>query len=245
MLGNDRMTFRLTLLLLLAASALAAPAHAGAVVLWPIAPVISSGERATALWIENRGHDPVTLQIRSFGWSQSGGEDQYAQQDEVVSSPPIATVAPGQRQLVRVIRRETGTTSAEHCYRLLVDELPPPTGAAQTGEATAHLSVQMRYSIPLFTYDGQAAADAPVLRARTVIVNGQRYAEIRNIGTHHARLVDLRVVQGARSITAAQGLAGYVLPGATMRWPLPANAPLNGTLLVNVNGTDTSLAPTA
>lgn len=239
------MMFRLPLLILPAASALAAPVHAGAVVLWPIAPVIGSGERATALWIENRGHDPVTLQIRSLGWSQSGGEDQYAQQDDVVSSPPIATVAPGQRQLVRVIRRETGTASAEHSYRLLIDELPPPAGSAPVGEAVAHLSVQMRYSIPLFTYDGQAATEAPVLRARTMIVNGQRYAEIRNIGTHHARLVDLRVVQGAHSVTAAQGLAGYVLPGATMRWLLPASAPLGGTLLVNVNGTDTSLAPTA
>ena len=89
------------------------------------------------------------------------------------------------------------------------------------------------------------ASDAPVLRARTVIVNGQRYAEIRNVGACHARLVDLRIVHGAHSITAAQGLVGYVLSGATMRWPLPANAPLDGTLLVNVNGADMSLAPTA
>jgi fimbrial chaperone protein len=36
-----------------------------------------------------------------------------------------------------------------------------------------------------------------------------------------------------------------VLGGATMRWPLPEGAPMNGTVLVNVNGTDTSLAPTA
>jgi fimbrial chaperone protein len=220
------------------------PASAAAVVLWPIDPTIATGQTATALWVENRGTDPVTLQVRSLGWSQSGGEDQYAPQDDVVTSPPIASVAPGQRQLVRVIRRETGTTPAEHSYRLLIDELPPPLDPAKPDGPTAHLAVQMRYSIPLFTYDGQIAA-TPALQGRTVVINGKRYAEIRNTSQRHARLLDLRIQQGAKSVTVAAGLMGYVLPGATMRWVLPDGAPLDGTLLVNVNGVDTSLAPTA
>jgi fimbrial chaperone protein len=230
---------------LAAALGVAVPAHAGAVVLWPVDPVMAPGEKATALWIENRGREPVALQIRSFAWSQSGGEDQYDRQDEVVTSPPIATVQPGQRQLVRVIRRTVGPAPAEHSYRLLVDELPPPLDAARADAASARLMVQMRYSIPLFTYDVQPAdAAKPQLQARTVIVEGRRYAEFRNSGARHARLVDLRVVRGARSVTATAGLLGYVLPGSTMRWPLPADAPADGNFLVNVNGTDTSLAPT-
>jgi fimbrial chaperone protein len=237
--------FRLSALIVLAPWLAAGAAHAGAVVLWPLDPVMAPGERATALWIENRGREPVTLQIRSFDWSQSAGEDQYARQDEVIPSPPIASIPPGQRQLVRIIRRTTGTASAEHSYRLLVDELPPPLDAAKTDAASAQLRVQMRYSIPLFTYDGQGTTAQPQLHARTVIVEGRRYAEIRNTGARHARLVDLRIVHGASSVTAAAGLIGYVLPGATMRWPLPADAPADGSFVVNVNGTDTSLAPAA
>ena len=240
------MTRRLLALPLLAAALLAtSPARAASVVLWPIDPVIGNGEKAAALWIENRGKAPVTLQIRSFAWSQAGGDDHYARQDEVIPSPPIANVAPGQRQLVRIIRRDAGSAPAEHCYRLLVDELPPPIDAGRADAVSAHLAVQMRYSIPLFTYDGPAAAAAPALRARTVLVDGKPYAEIRNVGGIHARLVDLRIVRGGRTITATAGLLGYVLGGATMRWPLPADAPIDGALLVNVNGTDTSLAPTA
>ncbi|WBO23009.1 fimbrial biogenesis chaperone [Sphingomonas abietis] len=221
-----------------------APAHAAAVVLWPIDPTIATGQTATALWVENRGTDPVTLQVRSLGWSQSGGEDQYAAQDEVVTSPPIASVAPGQRQLVRVIRRDTGATPAEHSYRLLIDELPPPLDPAKPDGPTAHLAVQMRYSIPLFTYDGEIAT-MPTLQGHTVVVEGKRYAEIRNVSQRHARLLNLRIQQGAKSFTVTAGLVGYVLPGATMRWPLPDGAPVSGALLVNVNGVDTSLAPTA
>jgi fimbrial chaperone protein len=240
------MTCRALALPFLAAAMLAAtPSHAGSVVLWPIDPVIASGEKATALWIENRGNAPVTLQIRSFAWSQSGGDDRFDRQDEVIPSPPIANVAPGQRQLVRIIRRAAGAASAEHCYRLLIDELPPPIDASRTDAVGAHLAVQMRYSIPLFAYDGAGAHGTPALAGRTVLVGGKPYAEIRNTGDLHARLVDLRVVRGGRTVTAAGGLLGYVLAGSTMRWPLPADAPVDGTLVVNVNGRDISLTPTA
>lgn len=220
-----------------------APARAAAVVLWPVDPIIAAGQTATALWVENRGQEPVTLQVRSLGWSQSANEDRYAPQDEVVTSPPIANVGPGQRQLIRVIRRDTGATSAEHSYRLLIDELPPPMDPTKPDGASAHLAVQMRYSIPLFTYDGEVAAK-PTLIARTVMIEGKRYAEIRNVSQRHARLLNLRIQNGARDFTVNAGLLGYVLGGATMRWPLPEGAP-NGTIIVNANGIDTNLAPTA
>ncbi|PXA85159.1 molecular chaperone [Nostoc sp. 3335mG] len=232
--------FALTALL---ATAPLTQAHAAAVVLWPVDPTIAAGQTATALWVENRGQQPVTLQVRSLGWSQSGAEDQYAQQDEVVTSPPIASVAPGQRQLIRVIRRDIGTQPAEHSYRLLIDELPPPFDPAKPNVASGQLSVQMRYSIPLFTYDGDVAA-TPTLVARTAVIDGKRYAEIRNVSQRHARLINLRIQTGAKEFTVTAGLIGYVLPGSTMRWPLPEGAP-NGTIVVNANGTDTTLAPTA
>jgi fimbrial chaperone protein len=218
-------------------------AHAAAVVLWPVDPTIAAGQTATALWVENRGNQPVTLQVRSLGWSQAGNEDQYARQDEVVTSPPIANVAPGQRQLIRILRRETGTTAAEHSYRLLIDELPPPVDPSKPNVASAQLAVQMRYSIPLFTYDGEVAA-TPTLVAHTVVIDGKRYAEIRNLGQRHARLLNLRIQNGAKEFTVTAGLLGYVLGGSTMRWPLPDGAP-NGTIVVNANGADTTLAPTA
>ncbi|WP_454885515.1 fimbrial biogenesis chaperone [Sphingomonas oryzagri] len=234
---------RLALTALLAAAPLTG-AHAAAVVLWPVDPTIAAGQSATALWVENRGQQPVTLQVRSLGWSQAGNEDQYARQDEVVTSPPIANVAPGQRQLIRILRRDAGTTPAEHSYRLLIDELPPPVDPSKPNVASAQLAVQMRYSIPLFTYDGEVAA-TPVLRARLVVVDGKRYAEIANLGQRHARLINLRIQNGARDFTVNAGLLGYVLGGATMRWPVPDGAPISGTIVVNANGADTTLAPTA
>lgn len=221
-------------------------AHAAAVVLWPVNPTIAADQQASALWLENRGDVPVTLQVRAFGWTQAGGSDRYDDQDEVVSSPPIATIAPGKRQLVRIIRRDASGQRGERSYRLLIDQLPQPPAETTDKEPSAHLSIQLRYSIPLFTYGEQpAAGPAPDLAARLTVVDGQRFVEFRNAGTQHARLVNLRLVTGARDIAITTGLVGYVLPGATMRWPLPSDAPLSGAFLVNVNGADQQLSPNA
>lgn len=215
-------------------------AHASAVVIWPVDPTIKPQEQATALWLENKGEAPVTLQVRTFAWSQPQGEDRLEQQDQVVASPPIATVAPGARQLVRVIRRTTAP-APESAYRLLVDELPPPPPESPDAAPQARLSVQMRYSIPLFTFT--APDPPPRLDARVVMGTGGRVLTIRNTGLGHARLTDVRLVAGGRETTVRSGLAGYVLPGATISVPLGTAEP--GTVKVGVNGADQTLAATA
>ena len=238
---------RVTLLKAIAMAALAAlagPAFAGSVVLWPINPSITGTERATALWLENRGQEPVTLQVRAFGWKQDGGEDQFVQQDEVVSSPPIATVAPGKRQLVRVVRRDTSQLAKERSYRLLIDEVPTPASGERAAQGNANLAIQMRYSIPLFMLDPATNSQAS-LDVRFVAGEDGRFVEIRNRGDQHARLINLRLVHGAKTFQVLTGLVGYVLPGATMRWALPADAPLVGSILLNVNGADQLLTPNA
>ncbi|MEH3101541.1 fimbrial biogenesis chaperone [Sphingomonas adhaesiva] len=225
---------RLFLALLLAVFALTPAARAATVVIWPVDPVIRAGEQSTAMWLENKGNEPVTLQVRTFAWSQAGGEDRLDAQQVVVASPPIATVAPGARQLVRIIRR-TPDGAPENAYRLLIDELPRPAPAGPDGAVQARLAVQMRYSIPLFTHDA-AVPSTVQLDARIVAGAGGRMLSIRNTGTAHARLTDLRLVTGAREVTVHGGLAGYVLPGAVATFALPAGE--TGRIKVGVNGTD-------
>jgi fimbrial chaperone protein len=231
---------RLSLLIPLLAM-LGARTEASALVLWPIDPKIEGDQSATMLWVENQGSEPVTLQIRSFAWTQAEGKDVHERQNEVVASPPIAKLTAGQRQLIRIIRRAPAMPGGERSYRLLIDELPAPVGTTESTRATANLAMQMRYSIPLFTRG--ATATEPQLSTRVLHESGQRFLEIRNSGTGHARLVNLRIRRGAHETPVNHGLVGYVLPGAVMRWPLPATAPIGGGIIVSVNGRDLVLGP--
>ncbi|EJN35578.1 fimbrial biogenesis chaperone, partial [Pseudomonas sp. GM80] len=70
-------------------------AHAASsVLIWPIDPVLEADQQASALWLENRGNETANLQIRVFGWSQSGFEEQYQNQRDVIGRPPVAKIEP-------------------------------------------------------------------------------------------------------------------------------------------------------
>ncbi|GAB6387811.1 fimbrial biogenesis chaperone [Stutzerimonas marianensis] len=214
---------------------------ASSVLIWPINPVIEAESNAAALWLENRGQAPVRLQVRVLGWSQKGLSDELVAQQQVVGSPPMATVEPGKRQLVRLIRRQPVPAGQEHAFRIIVDELLP-----ERTQRTNELGVQfqMRYSVPLFVYGaglaapkgGTGPAEGPNLRFRIVQEDGQPYLYVNNEGAVHARMSQASLTQGARKVDVAQGLLGYVLPFSEMRWPLPAGTPISGaSLLVRVN----------
>jgi fimbrial chaperone protein len=223
---------------------------ATSVLIWPIDPVLEADQKAGALWLENRGSAPANLQVRVFAWRQGDYQEQFQPQRDIIGSPPVANIAPGQKQLIRLTRTGSSPAGQEQAYRIIIDEIPPaiPADPASQG-ATAAIRLQMRYSVPLFVYgeglwgradpEGKRNAEAvgkPQLSWRAVTVQGKPYVELRNTGPVHARLTDMVVQQGSQSKPLAEGLLGYVLPGASMRWPAPLAPSAGSVLKGRVNG---------
>lgn len=216
---------RILLFSALLLSSLFSLAHAGnSVMIWPIDPKIDAGDKATELWLENRGDATTLMQVRVFGWQQVNGHDQYQTQQQVVASPPMVRIEPGKRQLVRLIKQSPITAGQELAYRVLMDEIPTP----QTSGENQGLKFQMRYSVPLFVYgDGLTAESAtPALSWRIVSSQGQRMLEVENRGSGHARLSD--VTLGGRRLS--DSLLGYVLADSSNRFPLHIPAAASETL---------------
>lgn len=224
---------------------------ASSVLIWPIDPVLEADQQASALWLENRGTETANLQIRVFGWSQSGFADQYQNQRDIIGSPPVAKIEPGQRQLVRLTRTRDVPPGQELAYRIIIDEIPSAKPITPEGDAksAAAIRFQMRYSVPLFAYGAglwskadttrqrdPKSAGMPQLSWRKVAVDGKAFFELRNQGAVHARLTDVAFQQGGQTRPLAQGLLGYVLPGAVMRWPAPETLVGEPNLQLRVNG---------
>ena len=222
----------------------------GAILIWPVDPVIEQGERAKALWLENRGDKPALLQVRIFSWTQIDGQDHYADQEEVVGTPPMARIEPGKRQLVRLTRVNPTPPGVEQAFRLIIDEVPmqAETETGTPEKPVLGVQFQFRYSIPLFVYGdglreksrpdrgGKAGIDGePALACRVVTQAGQRYLEISNTGPVHARLTNVHIRQGSGSTVLAEGLFGYVLAGASIRRPLPPGVRSGAVLAATVN----------
>ena len=164
-----------------AAAAVLALAGGGAgavspITIWPVDPVIVGEPQAVALWIENQGEQPIAMQVRVFGWEQPQGADALAPQQQVIASPPISSIPPRQRQMVRLIATRPAPPLSEQAFRVVVDELPgtapplpPPSAdgavaapAPAPAPAGAAVNLQMRYSVPLFVYGPDARPDKPL-----------------------------------------------------------------------------------
>lgn len=201
---------------------------ANSVMIWPIDPAINPDEKASELWLENRGSATTLMQVRIFAWQQVNNQEQYQTQQQVVASPPLVRIEPGQKQLIRLIKQIPPAAGKEMAYRVVLDEIPTPRSA---GADQAGLNFQMRYSVPLFVYgEGLTKESArPELSWQTVNTGGQRYLQLTNRGSGHARLSNLTI--GGRKL--GNGLFGYVLADSSNRWPL--KTAVSGVLTAEMN----------
>lgn len=229
------------------------PVMANSLLIWPIYPTIESDQQASALQLENRGSETVNMQLRIFSWSQGGGEDHYQPQQAMVGSPPMMAIAPGERQLVRLIRQAPVPANQEQAYRIIIDEIPAlaDQSGANNGAPRAAVRLQMRYSLPLFVYGKGASLSErlpsntfyPGLSWRVVDQQGQAQLEIRNTGNHHVRLSQVAFEQSGQRAQVTAGLLGYVLPGQMQRWPLPQGLQPTGELHAQVSGSTHRISP--
>ena len=213
----------LLLLWLLTFSALSHAANS--LMIWPIDPAINPDDKASELWLENRGNATTLMQVRIFTWQQVNQREQYQTQQQVLASPPLVRIEPGQKQLVRLIKQVPPDAGKEMAYRVVLDEIPTP-GTNQAG-----LTFQMRYSVPLFVYGSGLTADSakPNLSWRVENSEGKRWLLLTNNGNGHARLSNVTI--GGRPI--GNGLFGYVLANSSNRWLLNSN--VGGELEAEMN----------
>ncbi len=240
-----KMTFFIRAMVFLLSSISLSCFAASSILVWPIYQVIESDENSSALWLENKGDAPVGLQIRIMSWKQIDFQDRYADQSNVIATPPFMTLEPGKRNMIRLIRVNPPPANTEQAYRIIIDEISAPY---QQNSPQMGLQFQMRYLLPLFL-DGQGIwtharpdkrrADTqptlPVLSWRISAVGGKNYLYVRNRGVVHARLSNVywsadRSGKGSRT-TLTDGFLGYVLPGQEMRWPLPAGISTPGAAM--------------
>jgi fimbrial chaperone protein len=192
-------------------------AEAQALSVLPVNIFFTPGQRATSLTVTNKGKSETAIQIRAFAWNQPDGNDKLTATDEVVASPPLATMAPGATQVVRLILRQS-PQGKEATYRILLDQIPPP---AEPG--VVHMV--LRLSIPIFVQPaGRSFADVQFHLERDA---GQIYLVGFNAGNLHESIRDIELTTSdGRKLKEDSNTSPYILSGATRRWHIAAQDPL-------------------
>lgn len=229
---------------LLVGTTLSHLALAGDLQVSPISLEFSPTEQAQGVWLSNTGTSTLRAQVRVQQWTQADGAEQLTATQELAASPPIVEIAPGQQQLVRIIRLQPTASTRELSYRLLVDELPDEIQQRQS----TGLQLLLRYSVPVFVLPqgtppiplGKAApaTDVSVLTANLDSSAHGTSVSIVNQGTKRVRISQLVYVNADGSrVEIVPGLLGYVLAGQRMQWPvlLPESARPGGQLKAKFN----------
>lgn len=227
----------LTALLL---AACASAACASGLQVSPILVEFRAEQQAQALWLTNTGSEPMHAQIRIQQWTQTDGSEQLTATRDVVASPAIVEIAPGEQQLVRLLRLKPAPPTTELAYRVLVDELPAADKPAGSG-----LNLLLRYSVPTFVLQPGLVPiiertgptpPADMSKITATLRNGT--LSVHNNGANRLRIKQLVYVNPDNSrVSLNDGLVGYVLSGQTMQWPLalPATTRPGGHLIATFN----------
>lgn len=175
----------------------------------PVSIQMVPGQSATTLTIINAGEAETSVQIRALAWAQPGGEDQLTPSDQLLVSPPIATIPARGAQIVRLVLRKP-PTGKEGTYRIIVDQIPPP---AEPGT----VRIALRLSIPVFALPKTRAL--PHTQFHVERKGSEAWLVAVNDGGRHETLRSIVMTGG---LTSAGNASPYILAGATRRWPLTA-----------------------
>jgi fimbrial chaperone protein len=196
----------------LAAAAFATPCRAATLQVDPVRLQISTDRKTVTVTVTNAENRPVTIRVYPIAWSQANGEDVYADTEKLIISPPVATIAGGGHQLLRIGLR---SADADHAaYRLMIEEIP----AANPGGG---IQVALRLNLPLFA-DIAQGKDSSLAWAAWKRADGKWVIEAANPGDSYVR-VEAPAIRSATGIAPPQGIAfAVVLPRSSRRWVVGA-----------------------
>jgi len=124
-------------ILILAALLASGAAQAQGLTVLPVSIQMAPGQMAAALTVQNHTDSETSFQIRAFSWNQQSNTDQLAATNDIVASPPLATIPANGSQVVRIALRLSIPIFAEPTTRAA----PHLTWRVETGGGRASLVV--------------------------------------------------------------------------------------------------------
>lgn len=189
---------------MLAALLVASDAGAGSFSVAPVRLEVKMPRRAVSVEVQNTGELPAQIQVERYRWiADRGGDDQLQDTEDIIATPPIFTLSPGQRQIVRVLVVGNQDPAREGTYRVILQETAlndPPPNAVQA---------LLRISMPLFITPPGAKPSLAWSAERT---DERWWLVMENMGNAHAQILEARLESGPK-IKAT----GYLLPGEKRR----------------------------
>lgn len=188
----------------MALAAVTGSPSASALELTPLTIMLDAETPIGALQLSNDGVRPAAYQVTGLKWSQNHGQDAHTPASELIVTPPIVSLEPGESVIVRVgFVSPPSTAGGEGEYRLLLRDI------SQIEETGTPLKVRTQVLLPVFVSPDEISHAVNV--RETSGSQGQKCLEVRNTGNVHKKLVSV----GPRGKADAVSIQQYILAGET------------------------------
>ena len=199
----------------LAIAALALPfvASAGSLRVGPTRIDLSPRHPVVTLEVQNTGDAPTLVQADALSWTQDAGEETLDSTSELIATPLVVSLAPGETQKIRVGLREPNRAPAERAYRVLVSEITP------TFLASAGLRFAVRISVPVFATTDDSplhVSDEPTTLSWRIRQGGPgcQRVQVENSSAHHDHVLRAMLLGQNGEVLWQSDTPEYLLAGA-------------------------------
>jgi fimbrial chaperone protein len=201
-------------------------ANAGSLRVGPVRLDLSPKHPVAILEVQNTGDAATLAQVEPLDWTQSLDGESLEPSSDLVATPLVLNLAPGETQKVRVGLRAPNGSQIERSYRVLVEEVSP------TFVASAGLRFAVRISVPAFAVSAEEKlaaypdADALSWTTRQAGPGCQRLLVSNNSSTH-MHLLRTQLLDTRGEVLWEAGAPEYVLAGSRNRLREEVCAPIS------------------
>ncbi len=187
----------------------------------PVKVDLTERKKVISLQVYNNGRSATSIQAELMQWKQEQGIDiQKNISHDILITPPIFTLAPGETQVVRVGLRRPADTSQELSYRLFLQEIPAPNISQNQG-----LTMLMRISLPVFVEPNQLKVAENLQWKVEKTPSNELLLRVDNAGNAHSQITEFNVQLMNGDELKKQGNF-YILPGSHQQWTFKLKSPI-------------------
>lgn len=211
--------------------------------------VVEFGEKqrvaAVSVKLDDNAKLPIRLQAEVLRWTQDiAGEAVTQETDELLVTPPMAELQPGQRQVFRLALRGKRPAPEELAYRLILEDISESMASAEVSPGMV-INFKVKHDLPVMVApvgpvvnllrwkpcppEALATASATPVKASAAPV-AQACVRLLNAGNRRVKVQTLTLTGEGWEQTLPLKEGVNVLSGAEREWRVPLQAGQTGAL---------------
>jgi len=125
--------------------------NANATSITPVAIEINDEVKINSITYTNTSKFEVLVQPSQKLWTQEGGKDKYTDTSDLLIVPSFVKIAPGQKQVFRVTKRDKNEAEPR-AYRLILEDVSDDVSEALSENQAGNIRFKFNHNLPVYFY---------------------------------------------------------------------------------------------